>query len=173
MRVQGSIGVMPLECINPYKNKWRVRWDIKPNTGVDEQGVTNTGTNYEEAEFLYKPTIVDIKRIVTSWYNEQIDNNIRNGFVYNDIPVWLSTENQFNYKAAYDLAVQTNGASLPTIFKFGTEDEPIYNEFTTVETLGDFYTKALTYVNSTLISGWDIKDNIDWSVYNDQPINNE
>ena len=27
--------------------------------------------------------------------------------------IWLSSENQFNYKVAYDLALQTNGANLP------------------------------------------------------------
>ena len=40
------------------------------------------------------------------------------------MPVWLSSENQFNYKAAYDLAVQTGGATLPVTFKFGTDEVP-------------------------------------------------
>lgn len=165
MRVQGSIGVMPLECVNPYKNKWSVRWDIKPNTGVDEQGVANTGTNYEEVELLYKPTLPDIKKVVLAWYNEQIDKNIRSGFTYKDIPVWLSTENQFNYKAAYDLAVQTAGSSLPITFKFGAEGNPVYIEFVSLEGISDFYIAAMNYVNSTLENGWKLKDSINWSIY--------
>jgi hypothetical protein len=59
------------------------------------------------------------------------------------MPVWLSSENQFNYKAAYDLAVQTGGATLPVTFKFGTDEVPQYREFVTLEELTDFYTKAM------------------------------
>jgi hypothetical protein len=40
------------------------------------------------------------------------------------MPVWLSTENQFNYKAAFDLATQTGGKSLPVTFKFGSTNNP-------------------------------------------------
>lgn len=29
-KVEGNIGVRLLECINPIKNKWRVRWDVQP-----------------------------------------------------------------------------------------------------------------------------------------------
>ena len=39
--------------------------------------------------------------------------------IWNNKRIWLSSENQFNYKVAYDLALQTNGANLPIIFKFG------------------------------------------------------
>jgi hypothetical protein len=68
--------------------------------------------------------------------------------------VWLSTENQFNYKAAYDLAVQTQGATLPVMFKFGTTDKPVYYTFEDMETFTDFYTKAIHYVNTNLSEGW-------------------
>ncbi len=38
----------PVECINPPKDKWRVRWDFLP---TDDGGVS-----YEEAEFDHEPT---------------------------------------------------------------------------------------------------------------------
>ena len=41
---------------------------------------------------------------------------------WNDIPVWLSTENQLNFKSVYDMAVQAAGASLPVEFKLGEQD---------------------------------------------------
>lgn len=87
------------------------------------------------------------------------------GFVWRNMPVWLSSENQFNYKAAYDLAVQTGGASLPVRFKFGTDDNPQYHTFTDLQEMADFYTSAMAYVNTTLNAGWEEKDSIDWSVY--------
>lgn len=79
--------------------------------------------------------------------------------------VWLSSENQFNYKAAYDLAVQTGGQNLPIVFKFGATDEPVYHTFSTVEELSDFYLKAMTYINTVLAEGWAEKDAIDWEKY--------
>jgi hypothetical protein len=68
--------------------------------------------------------------------------------------VWLSSENQFNYKAAYDLAVQTGGASLPVKFKFGTTEDPVYYTFTNINDLSDFYMSAMRYINQTLDQGW-------------------
>lgn len=107
-----------------------------------------------------------VKDKVNKFINAETDWKIKSGFTWKDYKVWLSSENQFNYKAAYDLAVQTNGASLPVTFKFGDNDNPVYYKFTTLEKLTDFYTKALQYINTTLKEGWDKKDSIDWSLYN-------
>ena len=46
---------------------------------------------------------------VYDWYNKQTDEKILSGFVWKGMKVWLSAENQFNYKAAFDLAMQTAG----------------------------------------------------------------
>lgn len=158
----GSKGVAPIECINPKLKKYRIRWDVQPyvNEDGEEQGVS-----FMEVEILHKPTLSEVKNIVLNGYNAITDGKILSGFVWKDMPVWLSTENQFNYKAAYDLAFQTNGASLPTVFKFGTTENPIYYKFDTLEELSDFYIKAMTYINEQLAIGWAKKDSIDWSVY--------
>lgn len=70
------------------------------------------------------------------------------------MPIWLSSENQFNYKAAYDLAIQTEGANLPIKFKFGTTENPEYFIFESIEDLSDFYLSAMTFINKTLQEGW-------------------
>jgi hypothetical protein len=85
--------------------------------------------------------------------------------VWNDMPVWLSIENQFNYKAAYDMAVMSQGKSLPTVFKFGTTYNPVYYSFESLEDISDFYISAMSYINTCLAEGWKKKDSIDWSVY--------
>lgn len=119
------------------------------------------------AEELYykKPELAWLKKVILEWYNQQIDERIRNGFKWNEMDVWLSSENQFNYKSAYDLAVQTGGANLPVTFKFGTTDEPVYYTFTTMEELNDFYLSAMKYITDTLAEGWREKDAIDWNAY--------
>ena len=161
-RVYGSIKTPKVECINKRLNKWRVRCDFAEET-TEEGGIC---VSFEETEFLHKPTIEEVKNYILGVENRKIDNLILSGFEWNSMKVWLSSENQFNYKAAYDLAVQTNGVSLPVTFKFGDNDNPVYHKFTTLEELTDFYTKALQYINTTLKEGWDKKDSIDWSLYN-------
>ena len=119
MRIQGSAGVAPIECVNPRKDKWRVRWDIEEQDGM---------ATYEEAEFDRRPTLDEIK-------------------------------------AAFDLAVQTDGANLPVVFKLGTDEKPVYREFTTVDELKNFYTAAMAHVQGTLAAGWKAKDEIDFGLY--------
>lgn len=106
-----------------------------------------------------------LKSFILNAINKEIDQRILSGFVWNEMPVWLSTENQFNYKAAYDLAVQTGGQNLPTVFKFGTTDQPAYHTFSTVDELTSFYVSAMQYINTQLAEGWRQKDSIDWEEY--------
>lgn len=156
-RVEGSVGVRLLECTNPIKGKWRIRWDV--------QELENGKASYMEEEFSHKPTDEEILSTVISWFNLQTDTAIISGFTYNGIPVWLSSENQFNYKSAYDLAVQTNGDTLPIKFKFGTDKEPYYKTFETLEELTDFYIKAMRHIQMTLDDGWKKKDAFDLGLY--------
>lgn len=156
-RVQGNAGVRLLECINPVKGKWRVRWDV--------QEQENGAANYMEAEFEHRPSEEEIRTIVTNWHNARTDEAILFGFSYEDTPVWLSQENQFNYKAVYDLAVQSGGKNLPVTFKFGTDTEPVYRTFSTLDELTDFYTQAITHIQDALAEGWKKKDAFDAERY--------
>lgn len=163
-RAQGGIRVALVECINHYIGKYRVRWDIQSETGEDADKQL---VSYYETEIvmLRKPNINDIKQAVLEGVNQMIYEKILSGFVWNDMPVWLSSENQFNYKAAYDLSVLTGGQTLPVLFKFGDTENPIYHQFTTHEELSDFYIKAIQFISDTLSAGWIMKDSINWSEY--------
>jgi hypothetical protein len=155
-RVDGNPNISLIECTNPVKGLWRIRWDVQTNEDT---------TSYMEEEFDHKPTPEEVKSIVLPYYNREIESSILSGMEYEGVMVWLSTENQFNYKAAYDLAVQTQGQSLPVVFKFGTDDEPQYREFTTIDELNDFYQKSISYVLTTLQEGWKKKDGFDVTLY--------
>jgi hypothetical protein len=63
-RAEGNIAVSLLECVNPRKNKWRVRWDIQKVEGTE-----NCAT-YMEEEFVGKPTPYEIE---TSISNSGVD----------------------------------------------------------------------------------------------------
>ena len=146
----------PVQCINPVRDIWMITWKKE----ADEEG----NLSFLSETFEHKPSLSEVKEVILAWYNAAIDNQILSGFVWKDMPVWLSMENQFNYKAAYDIAVQSNGKVLPT-FKFGTTENPVYHEFTDMEDLQDFYLEEMTYVNETLAKGWAEKDAINWEEY--------
>ena len=164
-RVQGS-GLL-VECVNPRLRKYVIRWDVQPYIRKDEVSgeERQEGFDYYEKWLNHKPTMDEVKEIVLSGMNADIDRQILEGFVWNGMAIWLSSENQFNYKAAFDLAVQTNGANLPVMFKFGTTQEPVYHTFLSVEELMDFYTQAMAYINGVLAEGWGKKDSMYWSGY--------
>lgn len=148
-------------------NTVKIAFDYEPMYDIDEDGnkvESNVGT-WTEHVFRKRPSFNQIQDFILSEINRRTDELILSGFVWKDMSVWLSTENQFNYKAAYDLAVQTNGANLPQVFKFGDTLNPIYYKFETVEDITDFYTKASTYINQVLAIGWAKKDNINWDDY--------
>lgn len=85
--------------------EWAVRWDMKPK--LDESG-NETGIYwYEEEIFNHIPEIDEIKSTITNWHNKQIDGQILRGCLWNNMPIWLSMENQFNYKSIFDLAMMT------------------------------------------------------------------
>jgi len=139
----------------------RNKWELIYGYGTD--GVS--GWTYRE-RFTRKPTQDEIKEIIIAQINRNVEEKILCGLVWKDMPIWLSTENQFNYKAAYDLAVQTGGQSLPVKFKFGTDEQPMYHTFTTLDDLQEFYMTSLAFVQQVLDEGWQEKDNLDLSVFN-------
>lgn len=156
-RIEGTADVRLIECVNPVRGKWRIRWDVQPEE--------NGAATYMEAEFPHKPTADEIRQTVIGWYNKQTDEAILSGFEYEGCMVWLSSENQFNYKAAYDLAVQTQGETLPVTFKLGADDQPVYKVFDNLSELTAFYTQAMQHIQRMLAEGWSKKDALDLSLY--------
>lgn len=117
--------------------------------------------------FDHKPTAQEVRDVIIAQINANTDAKILTGFVWQEKQVWLSTENEFNFKAAYDLAVQTGGATLPVKFKLGEDGNgnPVYHTFTELSEFTDFYTKAIAFVNTTLNEGWAEKDGIDMTKF--------
>lgn len=125
-----------------------------------------TGWNYRE-RFDHRPTLDEIRATIIAQINADTETRILTQFSWNGKPVWLSKENQNNYKAAYDLAYQTDGAILPIRFKLGEDEDgnAIYHTFTKIEPFSDFITKMITFSNTLLNEGWKEKDSIDYSKF--------
>lgn len=156
-KINGSPDVQLLECTNPVRGYWRIRFDV--------QTKDDGSADYYEHRFFAKPTLEVIKSVITEFINEQTNATILSGLKYENQLVWLSAENQANYKAAYDLAVQTQGESLPYKVKLGSEDAPVYREFTSLQDFKLFYLSVQKHINDTINDGWKRKDDIDWSKY--------
>lgn len=162
--------------------------DKDGNIEYDEQGnpiiIGYEDTDYCNVLVEYyrgQRTEAAMRKLIEDWYNPEIDAKIESGFVWEKpklggdpekYPVWLDAENRFNYKAAWDLAYQTQGANLPLTFKLGLPDKPVYYTFEKgkLEELQDFYLKATAYVNQCLQEGWQKKEAFDWSLYVDTPV---
>ena len=130
----------------------------------------------------------EIKDAILKDIDARTDYKIENDLVWTSfdgeqIPVKLDAENKFNFKASYDLAVQTNGAILPVTFKMSEkkvmiepkeeggiptwEKQPVYHTFNTMEEAADFYMKAMAFIQGCYQDGWQKKDNFDWTPYQD------
>ena len=142
----------------------RKEYEIIYGYGEDENGGYNWRKRYD-----HKPTVAEIKNDVETLINGETDKKILSGFEWRGIKVWLSLENQINFKAAYDLAVQTDGDTLPKKLKLGEDDEgrPMYHLFESVSEFTEFYKSAVEYIEKTIQEGWEQKDGVNYGEYID------
>lgn len=129
--------------------------------GIDEDG---NGYNWRK-NYSHKPSKEEVKSDIDALINSVVDAKILSGMEWQGMHVWLSAENQMNFKAAYDLAVQSVGATLPIKFKIGEDAEgnPQYYTFEDLDTFGDFYMTAVKHVTTSINDGWAEKDGVDYS----------
>lgn len=118
-----------------------------------------------------KPSLDAIKNAVKADINARTDERILKGFVWNGINVWLSEENQHNFSEAQRIAAANPEVGIPATFKLGEDEngDPVYHTFETAEELTEFYLAAVAYVKQQLAIGWEEKDSIDWSLYDETP----
>lgn len=169
-----------IESLNCGDKLYRVEWDYQPimSPVLDDEGEVIEGVeeedknfaSWEQEVFTRKPELEEIKEMIINYYDGKTKNKILTGFAWEGkngeiVTPYLSNENQFNYKAGYDLAYQTSGASLPFRLKYGNVTEPQYYDFTTIQEFSDFYSKCIEHINSCLQEGWNAKDAIDWDKY--------
>ena len=118
-----------------------------------------------------KPSLAQIKEAVKADINAKTDARILSGFVWNGINVWLSEENQHNFSEAQRIAAANPEVGIPATFKLGEDEngDPVYHTFETAEELTEFYLAAVAYVKQQIAIGWEEKDSIDWSLYDETP----
>ena len=149
MKIKTSVKkslIKPLECIDKKKDIWKLRWDIQDGS-------------FEQIQLDHKPSLIEIKDIIHSWYNNLIENNIIYGFKWKGMRVCLSKENQSNYLLFEETDL------FPIELKFGTWDEPVFYLIETSEELKEFKKAISEHIKQCLQLGWTMKKGIDWSIY--------
>lgn len=136
-----------LELINPYENIWYLRWNKWSN---------EDGDHWFEETIEGTPTIDQVKTIIEDFYNQEAQKKILEGFIYNDKVIWLSSENQMNYKSLFDLKAEKN------VIK--TSDGS-YLTFESFKDYEKFYYAIIEFIQTTLQECWNNKDNFDYSEY--------
>lgn len=143
------------KCIfiyNPENKSYVIHWEF------DENGIAT-----ESHVFSSKPTLEEIKKIIHGYYNLKCEKEIVSGLQYEGSTVWLSIENQINYKAVFDLADKQDFK--PVIIKLGNEFEPVYKTFENYAAFEGFVNTCFQHIQTTLKKYWDIKNSIDWNKY--------
>ena len=117
--------------------------------------------------YLYKKQDPDmsyksIRNYILNDIDTETKRRITEEMRWNDHMVWLSIENQQNYKTALDMAVETDGSNLPVRLRLGTTDEPHYEVFETIESLKEFWVSCSNHISECLRAGWALKDSVQW-----------
>jgi len=121
--------------------------------GKDELGGFRWRMDYD-----HKPTMAEIKADIEALIDSITHDEILTGFEWEGKPVWLSTENQINFRS---------GVTVPVRFKLGDDEDGnhVYHEFTSQNKLNAFCKAVANYVAEKLNDGWNQKDSVDYSVY--------
>ena len=139
-----------------------ISWDFEPI--LKDNGEDTIFATWEQVILDKIISFEEIKKIILAYYNNKIQQRIVEGFKWEGNKVWLTPENQINYRTAYDLAKMDSQKNLPVILKFG-DDEAEYFSFNTLRELEDFYMAFTSYIQETIRNGWKEKDEINWEDY--------
>lgn len=135
--------------------RWFVQWD------KEEQEDGTFSVKRKCVQRGEKPTAAKCIETIQAEIDKETDAKILTGYEYDGHNVYLSRENQNNYKAMFDLAVMDSSAVLPLTIKICEEDgAQVYETFEDLDTFKAFYVGGVTFINTTLQEGWTKKDAI-------------
>lgn len=140
----------------------RNKWELIFGFGKDSEQ-EQTGWNYRQ-RFTSKPTLDEIKAIISAQIDADTDENILHGFVWKELPVKLDIENQTNILGIL-VNLPLGGDSLfPMTFKLGdySDGTPAFHEFTSAQEFADFAKSATSHKQEAYSKGWQEKSTINW-----------
>lgn len=164
-----------LYLIDPARDQWYLAYNLQPvsSDATAQTDATEPLYSYQWHIFDHRPTHSEVCDFLYGAINDACDEAILTGGSYTTLEdeprtcrLWLNQQNQFNWKALYDMAGRSSGANLPAILKLGISDEDAYYyRITTMRQLEHFILSVFKYISSTLATCWDAKQRLDLSPY--------
>lgn len=90
-----------MECINPYTNRWSIRFDLQENP-ADADGRAQ-GISYLEQTFDHEPTLDEVKAAVAAGIDQYDGSEAVNSFTVDGMAMWL--DKQTRTSLSYTLSV--------------------------------------------------------------------
>ena len=156
-RVHGSRIPGLIERIDPRRELYAVRWDIRRNAG--ERASSAYGTSYMEETFQHLPTMADIQGTIEGWYDSEAARKTLEGFAFQGKSVRLDTESRLRYTSEYLEAVTTGGANLP--LRLGDGEDYIV----TMADMNAFFGAMNAHVRACLTEAAQRKAAVDYLLY--------
>lgn len=145
--------------------RYAVRWDIHQSESI--KWARGRVTNYMERLFDHLPTLQEVRRAIESWIDAETEAAITGGFTWEGHSVRLTVTDRQDYTAEFNLAVLTGGENLPVTVRLGTDENPVYRDFTTLTELAAFYEAVRRHVRTRQQAGWLRKAEIDYTLYDE------
>lgn len=154
----------------------RVGYGLTPVDGQEGQYKWREVTLYKKQYPIV--TLQTVKNAIIADIDARTVERITSGYEWTvlhgddtgkTVKVWLSKENQTNFKAKYDRAIaKPYSVTWPMTYKISENDETkaaVYEHFSDIDELEQFVLGGQDYIEAQYSAGWIEKDNIDWTPY--------
>ena len=146
------------------RNKWELIYGFGKDNEDDETGWNN------RQRFAYKPGLDEIKSLINSQIDADIDEETLSGMVWNDKPVRIDDEFQTNILGVLAVLGIKGDALFPKTFKLGNyaDSSPAFHTFNTAMEFADFAEALMAHKEGAYQKGWAQKQALEesgWSAF--------
>lgn len=112
-----------------------------------------------------KPTKEIIKQHINQYINENVRKSIENNFIWNNLKVSLTIEDQIDINLLFNITNLQNGENLPETIKLKQGKETIYYNIETLDEFKDLLICMNKHIRKCLNQSNELKDSIDYKQY--------
>lgn len=163
---------------NPYTQDGKLYYlqDPLSNTWVLNAGVERMEDgkySYTEFKLDHKPTFVELTKLVTDPFYDEMEEEIEYGLVYTTLDeqkvkriARLSLSNILEWSTGYLITEKFNGSILPQSIFLGKDasDEYLYT-FTTMRQMTHFFLTCSRHITNAKTKYWERRAKVDWKAY--------
>lgn len=139
------------------RNKWEIIYGFGKDNDSDE-----TGWNYRQ-RFTVKPSLDEIKEIITAQIESNYAEKLRVGFDWNGKRVEYSEERKSDFTGLIT-GLQGGLFALPLTMNL-SDTALVLHEFTSIEEVGEVAAGICSHKTGVTNAKWQAKSEIDWSLF--------